>query len=104
MLQCFLNVVRWGMNPQQAIEAPRFATYSFPDSFEPHGSQPAKVKLESRIDEATASTLESYGHDVDWWPDWTWRAGAVCMIRKDLETGIHTGGADARRPAYAVGW
>ncbi len=104
MLQCFLNVVRWGMNPQQAIEAPRFATYSFPDSFEPHGSQPAKVKLESRIDEATASTLESYGHDVDWWPDWTWRAGAVCMIGKDLETGIHTGGADARRPAYAVGW
>lgn len=104
MLQCFLNVVRWGMNPQQAIEAPRFATYSFPDSFEPHGSQPAKVKLESRIDEATASTLESYGHDVDWWPDWTWRAGAVCMIRKDQETGIHTGGADARRPAYAVGW
>lgn len=104
MLQCFLNVARWGMNPQQAIEAPRFATYSFPDSFEPHGAQPARVMLESRIDETVARALDSYGHDVDWWPDWTWRAGSVCMIRKDLETGIHTAGADARRPAYAVGW
>ena len=104
MLQCFLNVTRWGMNPQQAVEAPRFATYSFPDSFEPHGSQPARVMLESRIDETVARALDSRGHDVDWWPDWTWRAGSVCMIRKDLETGIHAGGADARRPAYAVGW
>lgn len=104
MLQCFLNVVEWGMNPQQAIEAPRFATYSFPDSFEPHGNQPAKVKLESRLDDSVMSTMASYGHDVDWWPDWTWRAGSVCMIRKDLDTGIHTAGADARRPAYAVGW
>ena len=104
MLQCFLNVTRWGMDPQQAVEAPRFATYSFPDSFEPHGSQPAKVMLESRIDETVARALDSRGHDVDWWPDWTWRAGSVCMIRKDLETGVHAGGADARRPAYAVGW
>ena len=104
MLQCFLNVVQWGMNPQQAVEAPRFATYSFPDSFEPHGNQPAKVKVESRIGESTASTLESYGHDIDMWPDWTWRAGSVCMIYKELDTGIHTGGADARRPAYAIGW
>lgn len=104
MLQCFLNVTRWGMNPQQAVEAPRFATYSFPDSFEPHGSQPARVMLESRIDETVARALDSRGHDVDWWPDWTWRAGSVCMIRKDLETGVHAGGADARRPAYAVGW
>ncbi|MBS38033.1 MAG: gamma-glutamyltransferase [Thiotrichales bacterium] len=104
MLQCFLNVVQWGMNPQQAIEAPRFATYSFPDSFEPHGNQPAKIKLESRIEETTASVLESYGHDVDMWPDWTWRAGSVCMIHKEWDTGIHTGGADARRPAYAIGW
>jgi len=104
MLQCFLNVVQWGMNPQMAIEAPRFATYSFPDSFEPHGNQPGKLKLEGRIPVATATTLESYGHDVDMWPDWTWRAGSVCMIRKDLGSGIHTSGADARRPAYAVGW
>ena len=104
MLQCFLNVVQWGMDPQQAIEAPRFATYSFPDSFEPHGNQPAKVKVESRIGESTARTLESYGHDIDIWPDWTWRAGSVCMIYKELDTGIHTGGADARRPAYAIGW
>jgi gamma-glutamyltranspeptidase/glutathione hydrolase len=104
MLQCFLNVVVWGMDPQQAVEAPRFATYSFPDSFEPHAYYPGRLNIESRLDRRAGEELAAYGHDVDWWPEWTWRAGCVCMIRKDLSAGTHTGGADPRRPAYAVGW
>src|SRR5262249_49522170 len=35
MAQVFLNVAVFGMEPQAAIEAPRFATYSYPGSFEP---------------------------------------------------------------------
>ena len=38
MLQVFLNVAEFGMLPQPAVEAPRFATRSFPDSFWPHSS------------------------------------------------------------------
>ena len=37
------------MNPQQAVEAPRFASYSFPDSFEPHSYSPGVLHVESRV-------------------------------------------------------
>ena len=33
MLQVFLNIMVFGMDIQQAVEAPRFATYSFPRQF-----------------------------------------------------------------------
>ena len=36
MLQVFLNHALFGMPPQMAVEAPRAATYNFPNSFWPH--------------------------------------------------------------------
>src|SRR3546814_20958894 len=62
MLQVFLNVSVFGMDVQAAIEAPRFATYSFPASFAPHDSFPGRLNLESRIPEATADALIALGH------------------------------------------
>ena len=49
MLQTFLNVEVFGMDLQAAIEAPRFATFSFPSSFEPHNVQPGRLMLEDLI-------------------------------------------------------
>ena len=43
MLQVLLNMIVFDMNPQQAVEAPRFASYSFPDSFEPHSYSPGRA-------------------------------------------------------------
>lgn len=103
MLQAFLNVVVWGMDPQAAVEAPRFATYSFPSSSEPHNYHPGRLNLENRIDRATAEGLAALGHKVAPWPDIEWRAGAVCAIRVNEETGLLEGGADPRRPCYALG-
>jgi gamma-glutamyltranspeptidase/glutathione hydrolase len=104
MLQVFLNVVVFGMDPQQAVEMPRAATYSFPDSFEPHQYLPGRLNLESRCDTEIGDGLKALGHDFEWWPDWIWRAGAVCTIVADQQRGTLTGGADPRRPCYAVGW
>jgi gamma-glutamyltranspeptidase/glutathione hydrolase len=104
MLQLLINIVVFGMDPQQAAEMPRFASYSFPDSFEPHQYLPGRLNIESRIDRSVGSRLAEKGHDVDWWPDWTWRAGAVCTIVADQKRGTLTAGADPRRPCYAVGW
>ena len=104
MLQVFLNVNAFGMDVQSAIEAPRFATYSFPSSSEPHAYHPGRLNLESRIPKSTGDELASLGHDVKWWPDLEWRAGAVCTIRVNPDTGMLEGGADPRRPAYALGW
>ncbi len=104
MLQVFLNVNAFGMDVQSAIEAPRFASYSFPSSSSPHAYHPGRLNLESRIPAATGDALAALGHDVKWWPDIEWRAGAVCAIRVNPDTGMLEGGADPRRPAYALGW
>ncbi len=104
MLQVFLNVNAFGMDVQSAIEAPRFATYSFPSSSAPHAYHPGRLNLEARIPAATGDELAKLGHDVKWWPEIEWRAGAVCAIRVNPDTGMLEGGADPRRPAYALGW
>ena len=104
MLQVFLNLNVFGMAPQDAIEAPRFATYSYPGSFEPHPYFPGRLYLESRIDKTAGSELASRGHKVYWWDDMTWLAGAVCTILNDHKNGVLHGGADPRRPAYVLGW
>jgi gamma-glutamyltranspeptidase/glutathione hydrolase len=103
MLQVFLNIHLFGMEVQEAVEAPRCASYSFPSSFEPHAYHPGRLNLESRIDQSTGEALGRLGHKVEWWPDWTWLAGAVCTIVADQESGVMKGGADPRRPSYALG-
>ena len=104
MLQTLLNRIAFGMDPQSAVEAPRFATYSFPDSFEPHSILPGRLVLEARLPQDLADRLASVGHHVQWWPDWTWKAGAICMIDSTPKEGLHHAAADPRRSTYAVGW
>ena len=104
MLQTLLNIVVFGMNPQAAVEAPRFATRDFPGTFEPHAWLPGRLELEGRFPAETLDALAARGHDVERWPDWTWMAGAMCAVYHDLERGSVSGAADPRRPAYAAGW
>ena len=104
MLQVFLNVNVFGMSAQDAIEAPRFSTYSYPGSFEPHAYFPGRLYLESRIEKSVTDKLAARGHDVREWPAFTWLAGAVCTIVNDHKNGVMHGGADLRRPAYVLGW
>jgi gamma-glutamyltranspeptidase / glutathione hydrolase len=104
MAQVFLNIVEFGMNPQQAIEQPRIGTWNFPNSFAPHTYRPGLRQIESRIAGDVIEELRSRGHNVELWPDWTRTTGNVCAIVVDHERGTFTGGADARAEAYAIGW
>lgn len=104
MLQTFLNMQVFGMDVQQAVEAPRFASFSFPSSFEPHNAMPGRLMIEDMIARGAGEKLAEMGHTVKWWQGHSWRAGAVCMVRHDLDSGVRWGGADPRRPAYAAGW
>lgn len=103
MLQVLLNITAFGMAPQQAVEAPRLATRSFPDSFWPHANSPGRLDVEARVAPETRAALASLGHVITDWPDYDWRAGAVCasVVGKD---GVRLGGADPRRGAHAIGW
>jgi gamma-glutamyltranspeptidase/glutathione hydrolase len=102
MVQVLLNVLVFGMDVQTAVEAPRFATYSHPDSFEPHTYQPGVLKAEGRIPSSTLAALENLGHRVQKWKDWQWQAGGVCAIER--KRSVLFGGADPRRENDAAGW
>ena len=101
MLQVFLNTTVFGMPLQEAIEAPRLASRSFPDSFWPHTYSPGKLEAERRIPKETRDALVGMGHEVAEWPDWEWRAGSVCAVKVGPE-GTRWGGADPRRGALSI--
>lgn len=102
MLQVMLNILHFGMEVQDAIEAPRIASYSFPSSFAPFEYFPGRLAVEARIPQAVRDALAAKGHEVKDWPDTTWLAGAVEVVLSDPRTGMLAAGADPRRPAYAV--
>jgi gamma-glutamyltranspeptidase/glutathione hydrolase len=93
----------WGMAPQDAIDAPRFATFSYPRSSAPHPYSPGLLNVEGRIPGATIETLRALGHDAKAWPDWTFLAGGVCAIFADRRKGMMEGGSDPRRPTGIAG-
>lgn len=102
MLQVLLNVLHFGMELQEAIEAPRVASYSFPSSFAPFDYFPGRLAVEGRIAPETRRKLAEWGHEVADWPDTTWLAGCVEVMRSSPGTGLLAAGADPRRPAYAM--
>ena len=103
MVQMFLNVMEFGMDVQQAVEAPRFSTWSFPNSFWPHAYHPGLIGVEGRMDRNVVAELSSRGHRVEVWDDFTPRMGCLCGVKADHERGGLSGGADPRRDGYAMG-
>ncbi len=107
-LQFFLNVVDFGMEVQEAIEAPRFSSAHFPSSFFPHNAVPGLLRLEGRIPDRVRQQLEARGHHLEIKEDWS--EGDVLGICVDLKRGIVKGGADLRgeqskrMPSYVMGW
>jgi gamma-glutamyltranspeptidase/glutathione hydrolase len=104
MCQTFLNLVDFHMGPQMAVEAPRFATHTAPNSFSPHSIRQNVVTLESDIPERVARELKRMGHEIGRWERLDWEAGGVCLITVDAKSGVRTAGADPRRECYALGW
>ncbi|RYJ00460.1 MAG: gamma-glutamyltransferase family protein, partial [Acetobacteraceae bacterium] len=61
MLQVYLNRTVFGMSPQEAVEAPRFVTHSFPGSFEPHAYHPGRLDVEEPIGRDVGEVLATMG-------------------------------------------
>jgi len=104
MLQVLLNFIVFGMDIQTAIEAPRFITRNFPDSFEPHPYYPGRVDLEQPIGNDVAEALVAKGHKVTWLPEFSLKTSGVHAVVADATTGQLYGGADPRRTGRAMGW
>ena len=98
-MQTLINVIDFGMNVQQAIEAPRWSTRSFPASPFPHTMYPGDLSVEDRIPVAVQKALISKGHKLT--VSGPWSLGANAAIVVDVERGVLSAGADVRNDAYA---
>jgi gamma-glutamyltranspeptidase/glutathione hydrolase len=107
MLQSFVDMVCFGMTPQQAVEAPRIATFSHPGSFHPHPAFPKRLAVEGRIARDVREELAARGHVIHDWPDWEFDAGAVSIagtrVMHEGSAPVLVAAADPRRIAYAAG-
>jgi gamma-glutamyltranspeptidase/glutathione hydrolase len=90
--QMILNVLEFGMNIQEAIEAPRVRVY-----------RDRLVDVEARITPDELAELNRRGHQVNVLDDWSWVVGGGQGIVRDPESGAFIGGADPRRDGYAIG-
>jgi gamma-glutamyltranspeptidase / glutathione hydrolase len=89
--QMLLNALEFGMNVQEAIEAPRVRVY-----------RDRLVDVESRIGEDVRAGLAQRGHEVNAIADWSWIVGGGQGIARDAESGTLMAGADPRRDGYAL--
>jgi gamma-glutamyltranspeptidase/glutathione hydrolase len=101
-MQTLLNIIEFGMNIQQAIEAPRWSSRAFPASPFPHTMYPGDLSVEARIPAATQQTLIARGHKLRVDPPWSLGSNAGILVNS--ETCVLDAGADPRVEAYAWAW
>jgi len=101
-MQTLLNILDFGMNVQQAIEAPRWSTSSFPASPFPHTMHPGDLEVEARIPAIVQRELITRDHKLHVAEPWSLGSNAAIMI--DAKTGVLSAGADPRVEAYAWAW
>ena len=101
-MQTLLNILDFGMNVQQAIEAPRWSTSSFPASPFPHTMHPGDLEVEARIPAIVQRELIARDHKLHVAEPWSLGSNAAIMI--DAKTGVLSAGADPRVEAYAWAW
>jgi len=101
-LQFFLNVIDFGMDLQEAVDAPTFHTSHMPSSFYPRGRENNTMVVEGRIPAETREALEKKGHIVK--VSGPWDHGRVMGIRINRD-GVIEGAASPRSGvAYCIGW
>jgi gamma-glutamyltranspeptidase/glutathione hydrolase len=98
----FLAHTVFGLNLQEAIDAPMFHSSHFPSSFYPHESHPGRLVAENRLDPETVQDLRERGHELVL--DGPWSLGRLAVAGKDPKTGQLMAAANPRgMQGYAVG-
>jgi len=95
--QIILNIVEFGMSLDEAIEAPRFFTYSAEGKIR-------AISVEPRLAESTLKALEKLGHKITLKEPYDKYFGGAqgIMILRDKK--LIYGGADSRRDGVGAGY
>jgi gamma-glutamyltranspeptidase/glutathione hydrolase len=99
-VQAITGLVDFGLDVQQAVEAPRW--YSFPSTDPEHAGKPLVVRLEERFGAEALSGLEALGHRVE--PLGPWAAGGALQLIQRESDGALLGGSDPRAGGVALGF
>ncbi|MFZ0963687.1 MAG: gamma-glutamyltransferase family protein [Terriglobia bacterium] len=103
LLQIFLNVVEFGINPQEAVEAPRFNSEAMYSTFDAHQDWPLTLDIEKRFPQAVLDELRMRGHKLEVGGDWS-NPTAPTMVEYNASTHVISAGADVRGHRYALAW
>ena len=100
-MQMLVNMIDYGMNEQEAIEAPRWT--SFPGTDPVNRPADFGLRIEDRVPADVIEELRARGHRVRVLGSWG-GGGAAQIIGIDQETGVLAAGSDPRAEGLALGF
>ncbi|KAK9787880.1 hypothetical protein WJX73_007818 [Symbiochloris irregularis] len=105
-LQVLSNMVDFGMDPQTALDAPRFALGGVDSVEGPSCVSQSSVLLEEGFEDGVSKQLRQLGHHVESPLSRGARQvfGRGQIIRRNPKTGLLAGGSDPRADGQVLGW
>ena len=101
LLQFFLNVVEFGMTPQQASEAPNMNSFQMRASFGEHEIRPGRMLLASSTPDSVRKALEGMGYTLEFS---RLTSGPINAILFDRKNGTMWGAASNHGEDYGISW
>ena len=101
LLQFFLNVVEFGMDVQEAVEAANITSYQMRNSFGNHETEPGRLTLRSDTPPWQRRELRDMGYRLDF-QDRT--SGPINAIFFDRKHGSLWGGSSNHGEDYGIAW
>jgi gamma-glutamyltranspeptidase len=96
-LQAYVGMIDYGLNVQEAVDAPRFLSGRFA-----LGEARDTLHIEARFPNTTLTELEHRGHILHRWADWNEHAGHAHGVI--IESEMLMGGSDPRSDGAAIGY
>jgi gamma-glutamyltranspeptidase/glutathione hydrolase len=101
LLQWFLDIVEFGMTPQQAAEAPNINSEQMRSSFGDHESRPGRLLLASATPDSVRSALERMGYTLEFEER---TSGPINGILFDHAHGTMWGASSNHGQDYGIAW
>jgi len=101
LLQFLLNIVEFGMTPQQAAEAPNFNSWQMYDSFAQHEKFPGRLLLNAAVPDWVRRDLAGRGYKLEFRSR---TSGPINAIMLDHANGAFWGGSSNHGEDYGIAW
>ena len=101
LLQFFLNMVEWEMNPQEAAEAANINSFQMRGSFMDHPSEPGKMWIRKDVPVWVRDRLSNMGYTLELKER---TSGPITAIWFDREHGSMWGAASNQGDDYGIAW